>query len=434
MTPQSNFMVLAPVAAGRVDALRQLLGSMNVRPGVVDPHNALVPFGEFNQLHFARIVVLEDQTLNDITVYGVPRVEYPIHLAFLADFDGPADAFVNEFVMRAGRGLREIFSYCEGFTSSTDLRHWMKAHEHRPATAYVNWIGRTVRQVGEEAALHEALANYTRDHAAELQAKTPGEVRLVLQRFARSELEEGRLTLTPEAGTPIVWGIGNLLHLILVPLLLLLLLPLLLLYAPFFAFQLRRRERSDREIAPRIDPVNAHNLATLEDHDVCNQFSAFGSLKPGRFRRWTLSFLLWVINYTARHIYNRGRLARVNTIHFARWVFIDDKKRLFLASNYDGSLDSYMDDFINKVAFGLNVVFSNGIGYPTTNWLLLDGAKDELKFKYYIRRHEAATEVWYNAHPGLTALDRERNTMIRKGLEQTAPMSDVEVRQWLQLL
>ena len=72
-----------------------------------------------------------------------------------------------------------------------------------------------------------------------------------------------------------------------------------------------------------------------------------------------------------------------------------------------------MDDFINKVAFGLNVVFTNGVGYPRTRWLVLDGAKDEQKFKYFIRRHELPTEVWYNAHPGLTAVELERNSHIR---------------------
>jgi hypothetical protein len=35
---------------------------------------------------------------------------------------------------------------------------------------------------------------------------------------------------------------------------------------------------------------------------------------------------------------------------------------MLFASNYDGSLESYMDDFINKVAWGLNLVFSNGVG------------------------------------------------------------------------
>ena len=157
-----------------------------------------------------------------------------------------------------------------------------------------------------------------------------------------------------------------------------------------------------------------------------------GSVKPGLFRRWALIFFLWLVNYTTKHIFNRGRLARVTTIHFARWVFLDNRKRLLFASNYDGSLESYMDDFINKVAFGLNLVFGNGIGYPTTNWLICDGAKDEQKFKYYIRRHELATEVWYNAFPGLATLDMERNTLIRQGLEQSY-LTDSAIQEWLQL-
>ena len=108
--------------------------------------------------------------------------------------------------------------------------------------------------------------------------------------------------------------------------------------------------------------------------------------------------MLWIVRLRARHIYTHGLLARVGTIHFARWTFLDDKRRLLFASNYDGSLESYMDDFINKVAFGLNLVFTNGVGYPRTRWLILGGAKDEQKFKYFIRRHELPTEVWYNAH------------------------------------
>jgi hypothetical protein len=139
------------------------------------------------------------------------------------------------------------------------------------------------------------------------------------------------------------------------------------------------------------------------------------------------------VSYTTRHVYTRGFLARVNTIHFARWTFVDDKRRLLFVSNYDGSLESYMDDFINKVAFGLNVVFGNGVGYPRTRWLVLDGAKDEQKFKYFIRRHELATEVWYNGRPGLTAFEMERNSRIRTGLEQPS-MTDAEAREWLRLL
>ena len=107
-------------------------------------------------------------------------------------------------------------------------------------------------------------------------------------------------------------------------------------------------------------------LAALEDHVVQNPFTAIGHVKPGRFRRWTLVVILFYLDYATRHFFNRGNLAGVKTIHFARWVFIDDKRRVFFASNYDGSLESYMDDFIDKVAWGLNLVFSNGVGYPRT--------------------------------------------------------------------
>ena len=102
-------------------------------------------------------------------------------------------------------------------------------------------------------------------------------------------------------------------------------------------------------------------------------------------------------------------------------------------SNYDGSVESYMDDFINKTGFGLNASFSNGIGYPRTNWLVLDGCADERKYKEFLRRHTVPTQVWYKAYPGLTAVDLERNTRIRRGLEMLAP-GEREAREWVALL
>jgi hypothetical protein len=136
------------------------------------------------------------------------------------------------------------------------------------------------------------------------------------------------------------------------------------------------------------------------------------------------------LEFSTRYIYTRGRLARVGTIHFARWVFMDDRRRLLFASNYDGSLDSYMDDFINKVAFGLNLVFSNGIGWPRTRFLLYGGAKREQEFKNFLHRHEVPTQVWYKAYPGLTASNLATNTQIREGLQRDR-MTEAESRRWL---
>jgi hypothetical protein len=432
MTPQSNVMILAAIDPQREMELRALLDSMNREPGTIDPLNALVPFGKLDQLHFARIVILDDQTLDDITVYRLPRVNYPKYLAILCDFDGPAEAFLNELVRCAGDGLRRIFSQCREYAPDLDLLAWIKAHNVAAAAAYVNWVGRTVQQVKEDEALRQMLEKYIQENSAALRGKQQEEVRDTLRKFVAAQQQSGAITLSPPKATSLGWELRSFLNLVGVPLVLLILSPLLLLYLPFFLIQLRLRERSDPVIAPRVDPTHANVLATIEDRDVTNQFTAMGSLKPGLFRRLTISFVFIVIDYTAAHIFNKGRLGRVTTIHFARWVFLDEGKRVIFASNYDGSLESYMDDFINKVAFGLNVVFSNGLGYPRTNWLILDGAKDEQTFKNFLRRHQIPTQVWYNAYPGLTALDRKRNMLIREGLEQPF-MTESEIKEWLQL-
>jgi len=89
-----------------------------------------------------------------------------------------------------------------------------------------------------------------------------------------------------------------------------------------------------------------------------------------------------------------------------------------------------MDDFINKVAFGLNLVFSNGISYPPTDFLVHRGAWREQMFKHYLHRRQVKTDVWYKAYPGLTNADLARNARIRQGLEKTG-MSDDEIRRWL---
>jgi hypothetical protein len=434
MTPQSSFMVVAPLDVNRTGELRNLLATMNRAPGTANPDNDIIPFGRLEGLHFARILVLEDLTLDDITAaYGRPRQDFPTYLTCLGDFDGDVDDFRRQMVAVAGKGLERIFSFCVDFTPGTDLIRWMKQHEHRPATMYANWVGRSMQQIREENALSQALQKRMLANSSEFQSSSPEEVRRAAKEFVRKEVADQRLRLTPLKKAPLAWRIRNLLNLIFVPVLLLFLAPWFLLYLPIFLIQLRRREKRDPVIAPRPSAEHVRRLAEIEDHDVTNQFTALGSVKPGLFRRWTFITLLWLVQYTTRHIYTGRYLARVPSIHFARWVYIDDKKRLVFCSNYDGSLESYMDDFINKVAFGLNVVFSNGIGYPRTNWLVFRGAKNEQQFKYYIRRHQLPTEVWYNGHRGLTNFDLFRNSQIRSGLDQQS-MTNAEAAQWLALI
>lgn len=426
-------MILAAIDPHREHELRELLASMNDGPGQLKPSNAVLHFPQFEQLHFARALILADQTIGDVRAHGLTPHTYPLYFTLLGDVDGDANAFLRDLASREPAGLRALFSCCVGFTSRTHLVPWMRKHAARPIANYVNWRGRTVNRIREDAALREALVGHIDGHAAAFKNLPARQVQVKLQQFVNAERAAGRLTLSAESRTPIGWRLRNLLHLIGVPLLFLLALPLLILLAPLFLLWLRHLEKTDPELCARVDQAHSDGLARAEDHYITNQFTAMGSLKPGLVRLGTTILVLTAVNYAARHIFTSGRLARIRTIHFARWVFLDRRKRMVFFSNYDGTVESYMDDFINKTGFGLNAVFGNGIGYPHTDWLVLGGCHDEQKYKNFLRRHTLPTQVWYKAYPALTAIDLERNGRVRQGLE-SGSMSEPEARAWAALL
>jgi hypothetical protein len=302
MTPQSSFMVLAPVDPLREAELRGLLDSMNDAPGRLKKPCPLVPFHDLEMVHVARLFLVDDQTTGDVAVYGIAPRRYPLYLAFLGDVDGEADAFYAELARRAGEGLRALFSCCMAFGPGADLVDWMRKHHVGASASYVNWRGRTVTQVREEAALREALAAQVRADGLDSRQLSPREVHRLLRASVRQAQGSGRLPLSPDAGTPLGHELRDLAHLVGVPLVLLLAAPVLLLLALVVLVRLRRLEQTDEEICPRSDPAASAELSRLEDHDVTNQVTAMGSLKPGPTRLLITRFVLLAIDYSARHV------------------------------------------------------------------------------------------------------------------------------------
>lgn len=453
-------MVVTPIAPGSMAALKAALGSMNMidYPGMADPANAIIPFGQFDKLHYARFVILDDQTRVDFKRIGEPVPDYPVTLAFQGDCDGPADAFLADMAQRAGNGLRQVFSHCEGFDPNCELLTWVKQHSVPAAAAYVNHIGRTVPQIIREDKLRKELVKFLRDYPP-----TGDDPQGTRDKLKAHACAKGFAPAADESDS-IASKISNFLHAIALPAAIGLVIviaavflvalvaalvivlcsvtgcgfafPVGLLALAFlvavliFLVAFRAYEKAEPEIVIRPTDGHAEALGALEDHDVVNQFSVIGSLKPGAFRRRMLMVNLLIIDWFARHIYNRRYLARIRSIHFARWTFMNDDRRVMFASTYDGSLESYNDDFINKGGFGLNFAFASGLGYPRTKWLICRGAKEEQKFKYVLRRHQLPTEVWYNAYPGLTVYDLARNARARDGIERKT-MTDAEIRTWL---
>ncbi len=425
MPYQDALTIVAPVRAGAVDDLKSLLATMG--DGVAN--GAVLDFAELSGVHFARLIVVDA----DHDSSGAPL---PASLLLLADLDVNKDAHLVELAEIAGEGIDRLFGHCEGYPASgtstpRDRLDYLLRHVVKESATYVNTTGRTARQIRQESELRDAIETFLDTSAPGSSSLDPGEV---LRRVTELVRREPSLAWAQEAAERPAAGarLRELGHGIVIPLLLLPVLPLALLAAPIYLVILRRHER--RDPAPHVKPSEelVHDLAALEDHLIQNPFTALGHVKPARFRRLNLVVILFLLDYATRHVFNRGNLAGVKTIHFARWVFLDDGRRMLFASNYDGSLESYMDDFIDKVSWGLNLVFSNGVGYPKTSWLVFGGARDELAFKDYLRLHQVPTRVWYSAYGNLTALNVAQNERIRS-IFSGKPNRDAE-RDWVQLL
>jgi hypothetical protein len=183
----------------------------------------------------------------------------------------------------------------------------------------------------------------------------------------------------------------------------------------------------------RLPPASVQALAEREDFQVQNQLTHLVDLKPGLFRRILLRAVLYAIDLLARYKFNQGSLGGITTIHFARWVFLDDGKQLLFFSNYDGSWESYLGDFVDKAHVGLTSVWSNTEGFPKTTLLAFGGATDEDRFKAWTRAHQIATPLWFSAYPDLTVRNIQENARICAGLVEEPP-TDEALRAWLQIL
>ena len=394
MPYQRALTIVAPVRAGARDELERLLATMG--DGVAN--GSVLDFGALSGLHFARLAVVEEDE-------GLPA-----HLILMSDVDVSAAKHLGE--LSEHDGIDRLFGHCEGY-SGADRVGYLRRHTVKEQATYVNTIGRTASQIKQEAELRDAIEDFL--DKSDWSGRDPGEVRRAVREHVQGDPALA-WALDPAERPSRLARLREKLHLVAIPLLLLPLLPLLLLALPVFAIVLRLHERRDKAPHVKQEQSRILELAALEDHLVQNPFMAVGHVKPGRFRIALLTVILFGLNFGTRHLFNRGNLSGVKSIHFARWVFIDGKRRMFFASNYDGSMESYMDDFIDKVAWGLNLTFSNGVGYPKTRWLVFGGARNELAFKDYLRVHQVPTRVWHSAYGDLTALNIAQNERMRAGL------------------
>jgi len=188
-------------------------------------------------------------------------------------------------------------------------------------------------------------------------------------------------------------------------------------------------------VAPDPDIEKVRRLEAKEDHRLKNAVTLWFPVKDSGVRRLLLRMILWGSERGCRHFWTRGALADIDTIHYARIMQVDGGRTLLFMSDYDGSLNRYLDDFLGVGSRAVIPISSNAAGCPKTRWLFKPADPQTFgpRWRSLIRTCQLEIAVWYSAYPDLTVRDILKNHNIREGL--FAEDTDRETaRKWLQLL
>jgi len=180
------------------------------------------------------------------------------------------------------------------------------------------------------------------------------------------------------------------------------------------------------------DPSADAAKASTEDFTTQNALTHLVVVKDEGKRSRLLRTAHSVIAAAAKNHFDWiGELGGIPTIHFAKWMLVDDDKRLLFFSNYDGNWESYIGDFVDQAHQGLNLAWFCTHEYPKTFGALGAGANDEERFKLWTRAGQRPTQVFYTAYPELSVALVNQNSWIARALHFGA---EADPSEWLRRL
>jgi hypothetical protein len=401
---QTILTFITKVKLEYVNDLSKLLDQIGKNPEA----NTLVPFRSLKRVHFASLVLHQSPT-------------YGAYLIFENNFDGILDDYLPDLYSQAANGLHQIYRCCQDYsTGASDqqgMMNYLRAHVVRPNAYHIGNTGRDAARILQEKALRTALEQQCDRLVQNSQATSEPAVLADLQNFVRSDPQ---WSWVPGVGPRETFAqkLSAWFKLIAVAVLLVVLLPAAVILILLWALVLRYRESTDSVQTEAADSDNLQKLLDTENRtaSVQNHMSSITIVKPGWLRRTTLRAVLWAVNLQARALATHGTLSGIPSIHFAHWSMIDNGRRLLFLSNFDGSWENYLDDFIDKASAGLTGVWSNTLNFPRTYFLIFGGATDGPRFKAVARDSQIVTNVWYSAYWDLTVQGVDNNSSIREDL------------------
>jgi Dyp-type peroxidase family len=433
--------------------------------GAPEP-NQLIPFEALRTIHYARFVVLEHERLTTGPL-----------LVFSTNYDGPEgedactrsralEHHIDELVQKAGDGLHQIFECCKGYEKQDELKRFLK-NQKKASTFYVGAPGRSRDQIRWEAELRRDIERVLDEEAKALNGRPPEDVREAVRAKLNDKypnvadfLPQPDLTVKVRSFQKALVGaailvlsgafylgwkwmelpitqspVDNFISVAAVCGIVVITLgaPIAALLAYF-----RYLEKTDPQFQPEFkEDTHGHfsRVSAGENEFLQNQLTSLTFVKPGILRWLLIRGVFFALQILATNQYNKGKLGDIPSIHFARWVLLPHRAVLFF-SNFDNSWQSYLGDFIDQASSGLTAVWSNTERYPRTKWLVRSGSRDAARFLAWTRANQHPTQVWYSAYPGLSVVNINANTEIRRGFvkvkkEKEKEKENMDAATWL---
>ena len=419
MSQQYSLTILTPIKEGLEDNLRVELNRLKtilIDSSDVDYNkesneedqlkSARYLFDKYQDIHYARWIIVKAEEIEG--------VHYGPKLALFANTDKEPTELMEYMAESYMSVLSRIYNNCEGFSEidtndKNEVANYFEKHTVKDAAFYTGAPGKSAVMIKHEDELRKEIENWISKNAD--QHSSANELHKQIRKYTLDKFDwlDDKVKPMPK----VKW-----VPLILFGLLLLTLSPFVILWAIYIQFAYEIKDKPLGKLRYELDQEKMKKLEAYEDLEFQNQFSQLMTMKPGKARLYTFKALMKFANVLIKLKFVKGKLMGIPTIHFARWVLFDNDKRVLFASNFDGSWQQYLGDFIDKSGWGLTGIFCNTTLFPRSKFLFFGGAYDEERFLAWSRYFEIETQVWYNAYPNLSIKNVINNGFIREELMQ----------------
>jgi hypothetical protein len=133
--------VLTHIEPEKLDVLKEILKAIQADTA----HNSLIPFADLTRVHFARFVIIDDDTH--------PR------LIFSCVHDGTFDEFLTDLLQIAAVGVDEVWGRCEGYAAGglNGFRTYAKAAYIPVEAGFKAYPKETVKEIHAAMQLRDRL-------------------------------------------------------------------------------------------------------------------------------------------------------------------------------------------------------------------------------------------------------------------------------------